>query len=85
MKQEKLNSLKQKVEQAARVLNEHFESVVIHVTLKNDESNSYMGFTKRAGNYYANYGVSKLWVEEQEEDTRIDQRDWRESQEDVSG
>ena len=56
-----------------------YDSVVVFVTKSIRGENKTLSFNKGCGNVYASLAVTKEWLIKSDEDSKIDQREWRES------
>jgi len=66
-----------RIQDAVKVLSEHFDSVMIFATQSTDTSNGTRHWIHGAGNFFTRYGLVKNWVIGEEEKTRQDIRDQR--------
>ena len=60
------------VEQSMNVLREHFDTVQIFVSRKDEDGT--VNATQGVGNWFACYGQVKDWIHRSEENTRIEAR-----------
>lgn len=56
-----------------------YDSVHVFVTKSIRGENKTLSFSKGCGNVYASLAVTKEWILKSDEDSKCDQREWRES------
>lgn len=56
-----------------------YDSVCVFVTKSLPKTERTMSLQRGCGNFYANIAVTREWVLKQEEDSRIDQRQYRQA------
>lgn len=64
-----------RIQDAVKVLSEHFDSVMVFATQSTDTANGTRHWIHGAGNFFTRYGLVKSWVIGEEEKTRLDIRD----------
>lgn len=64
-----------RIREAVRTLSEFFDVVQIFATNHNTiDGSGTRHYIHGAGNYFARYGVTKIWIDQQDEKTRHDLR-----------